>query len=128
MDGDLHLRGNHAQFKGEKQTRTGKLRTPKSKTHRLPPKVAPPAANGYNSAMLTIRCATCRTKLWKYNKLGKGEVLRCHKARIARMLEARERDGAIYCPCGQRIGLDKGSYWKMLKNAFSSSGLKVSKL
>ncbi|MBU1001537.1 MAG: hypothetical protein KKE73_03330 [Proteobacteria bacterium] len=78
--------------------------------------------------MLTIRCATCKIKLWKYNKLGKGEVLRCHKARITKMLEAQERDNAIYCPCGNRVGLDKGSYWKMIKKAFNSSGLKVSKL
>ena len=32
--------------------------------------------------MLTIRCATCKTKLWKYDKIGHGEVLRCHKVSI----------------------------------------------
>ncbi|BBD07521.1 hypothetical protein [Desulfovibrio ferrophilus] len=78
--------------------------------------------------MLTIRCANCKTKLWKYNKLGKGEVLRCHKARITKMLDAREQDGAIDCPCGSRIGIDKGTNWKMIKNAFNYSGKKVSKL
>ena len=25
--------------------------------------------------MLTIKCATCKRKLWKYEKFGKGEVL-----------------------------------------------------
>ncbi len=78
--------------------------------------------------MLLIRCSACRAKLWKYNKLGKGEVLRCHKARISRMLEAVETDNGIGCPCGQAVGLDKGSYFKMIRNAFTYSGTKVSKL
>jgi len=78
--------------------------------------------------MLTIRCAVCKTKLFKYNKLGKGEVLRCHKARVERVLAAEERDGALCCPCGARVGLDKGAYWKMVAKAFSASGQKVSKL
>lgn len=34
--------------------------------------------------MLTIRCAKCKSKLWKYDKIGQGEVLRCHKARITK--------------------------------------------
>jgi hypothetical protein len=78
--------------------------------------------------MLTIRCAVCRAKLWKYNKLGKGEVLRCHKARIARWLEGIEAAGEALCPCGNRVGIDKGTYWKMIRKAFSHSGDTVNRL
>ena len=78
--------------------------------------------------MLTIRCSACKTKLFKYEKLGKGEVLRCHKARISRMLRGEVRHGELFCPCGNRVGLDKGTYWKMVAKAFLSSGAKVTKL
>ncbi len=78
--------------------------------------------------MLTIRCSVCRTKLWKYNKRGKGEVLRCHKARIERWLDGVDAGSEVRCPCGNRVGIDKGSYWKMIKKAFTASGDKVTKL
>nr|WP_167940967.1 hypothetical protein [Desulfobaculum xiamenense] len=78
--------------------------------------------------MLTIRCARCKTKLWKYNKLGKGEVLRCHKARIERMLDAIAENGKILCPCGETIGFDKGTFYRMVRKAFVYSGEKVAKL
>ncbi|GAB6178202.1 hypothetical protein JCM16814_30930 [Desulfobaculum senezii] len=78
--------------------------------------------------MLTIRCSRCKTKLWKYNKLGKGEVLRCHKARIDKMLDAEVDGDRIRCPCGQIVGHDKGSFYKMVKKGFVYSGKKVNKL
>ncbi len=37
--------------------------------------------------MLTIKCAACKRKLWKYEKFGKGKVLRCYKSRITREYE-----------------------------------------
>lgn len=78
--------------------------------------------------MLTLRCAQCKAKLWKYNKLGKGEVVRCHKERITKMYKAIERDGKMFCPCGAVIGHDKGSHWNMVRKSFIYSGQKVSKL
>ncbi|MBF0381004.1 MAG: hypothetical protein HQL69_08295 [Magnetococcales bacterium] len=78
--------------------------------------------------MLTIKCAACRRKLWKYQKLGNGEVIRCHKARIKRMYDTNERDGKIFCACGRPIGIDKGSHFNMDRRAFTYSGKKVSKL
>ena len=75
--------------------------------------------------MLTIRCATCRQKLWKYKKLGHGEVLRCHKDRIDKLLCTPKIKGdKICCPCGRAIGIDKGSFYKMIKKAFVYSGTK----
>lgn len=78
--------------------------------------------------MLTLRCAACRRKLWKYQKVGKGEVLRCHKARITRVYEATERDGRIWCACGRAIGVDRGGHWAMIASAFTYSGTKDSSL
>ena len=78
--------------------------------------------------MLTIRCARCKKKLWKYLKIGKGEVLRCHKKRITKFLNGVERDGKIYCPfCGTPIGIDKGSFYKMIAKNFIYSGTKNNK-
>jgi len=74
--------------------------------------------------MLTIRCSACKTKLWKYDKVGSGEVLRCHKSRITRIYTMTTRNDKIYCQCGQTIGIDKGRHIKMIKKAFTYSGTK----
>lgn len=79
--------------------------------------------------MLTIRCGNCKTKLFKYVKLGKGHVLRCHKARIDRLLQAARDENRLYCPkCGQTVGLDKGTYYSMVKGGFTYSGTKANKM
>lgn len=77
--------------------------------------------------MLLIRCAACRSKLWKYTKIGQGEVLRCHKERIERMFAVFEKDGKIYCPCGKEIGIDKGTFYRMIAKAFVYKGAKLNK-
>lgn len=74
--------------------------------------------------MLTIRCAACKEKLWRYDKIGQGEVLRCHKHRIRKMYQAYERNGRIYCACGKDIGIDKGTFCKMIAKAFTYKGTK----
>ena len=75
--------------------------------------------------MLVLRCAACRKKLWRYDKIGKGEVLRCHKERIDWDYSNCSIDGdRICCACGNNIGIDKGSYYKMIDRAFTYSGTK----
>ena len=75
--------------------------------------------------MLVLRCAACRKKIWRYHKIGKGEVLRCHKERIDRDYGNCSTDGyKIRCSCGNDIGIDKGNYYKMIANAFTYSGKK----
>lgn len=76
--------------------------------------------------MLIIRCAKCKSKLWKYDKIGQGEVLRCHKARITKWYVEEEMQGnKIVCPvCKQAIGIDKGTFYKMDPNAFLYKGTK----
>jgi hypothetical protein len=74
--------------------------------------------------MLTIKCAACKRKLWKYEKIGKGEVLRCYKSRITRVYDFQQKDGKILCLCGAEIGIDKGPHIKMVKKGFVYSGMK----
>lgn len=78
-------------------------------------------------AMLTIKCSGCKTKLFKYKKIGSGKVLRCHKSRITKILNCRERQGSLVCTCGRVVGVDQGSYYKMMASTFTYSGTKVSK-
>ncbi len=76
--------------------------------------------------LLVIRCAKCKEKLWKYDKIGQGEVLRCHKARIVQWYAQMETQGyKICCPsCHQAIAIDKGSFYKMDPRAFKYNGTK----
>lgn len=75
--------------------------------------------------MLIIRCSACKSKLWRYDKIGPGEVLRCHKVRIKKMFSAVVGDnGRIYCKCGKGIAIDKGSFYKMIAKAFTYRGTK----
>ena len=74
--------------------------------------------------MLIIRCAACGRKLWRYDKIGPGEVLRCHKDRILKVFNARTGGGRISCACGRDIGIDKGSFYKMIARAFTYRGTK----
>jgi len=74
--------------------------------------------------VLVIKCAACKRKLWKYDKIGQGEVLRCHKDRITKVYGVEQEDDKIRCLCGKEIGVDKGSYIKMIGKAFTYRGTK----
>ena len=63
---------------------------------------------------MIIKCAGCKRKLWKYYKVGSGRVLRCHKRNITKMYRVVWGDNKVRCPCGMAIGIDKGSYIKMI--------------
>ena len=77
--------------------------------------------------MLTIKCSGCKQKLFKYHKIGPGQVLRCHKDRIGKRFQVQVQEGKLFCSCGRVIGRDKGRYFSMDKNAFTSSGTKTRK-
>lgn len=74
--------------------------------------------------MLTLKCAACKRKLWKYEKIGKGAVLRCYKDRITRHYAVQIDGASVQCPCGKVIGVDEGAYIKMIASAFTYSGTK----
>ncbi len=77
--------------------------------------------------MLTIRCSACKNKLWRYDKIGPGEVLRCHKERMGKIFTIKENEGKVYCSCGKVVGIDKGSFYKMIAKAFTYKGTKRSR-
>jgi len=74
--------------------------------------------------VLVIKCAVCKQKLWKYQKIGKGEVLRCYKKRIQKIYFATTNGDSVLCQCGNKVGIDKGNYIKMIRKAFIYSGTK----
>jgi len=76
--------------------------------------------------MLIIKCARCKTKLWRYLKIGKGEVIRCHKSRITKIFnEPIKKKKEIFCPnCKTKIGRDMGSFYKMIGKNFVYTGTK----
>jgi hypothetical protein len=52
-------------------------------------------------------------------------VLRCHKERIVRDFGNCVTDGQkLYCSCGNIIGIDRCSYYKMIERAFTYAGTK----
>jgi len=75
--------------------------------------------------MLVLRCARCKKKLLRYQKWGSGEVHRCHKSRIERMEGAQVDGDRLRCTCGETIGIDKGTFFKMVRKAFTYSGTKI---
>lgn len=74
--------------------------------------------------MLVIKCSACKRKLWKYDKVGQGQVLRCYKDRITKEYNLEYQGENIICLCGKSIGIDKGSSIKMIRNAFIYTGTK----
>lgn len=74
--------------------------------------------------MLTIKCAKCNRKLLKYQKIGKGRVLRCWKERIKENYSPPAK-GEIRCECGNVIGTDFGPGYKMKQKAFTYTGTKI---
>lgn len=73
--------------------------------------------------MLTIRCSKCKTKLWKYDKIGQGEVLRCHKARISKWYVEEEMQGdKIVCPACKPLVLIREASTKWIPMPFYIKG------
>jgi len=70
--------------------------------------------------MLTIKCAGCKRKIFKYKKIGKGRVLRCYKIRIAADYTVSSGD-EVKCKCGNIIGKEAG-FIRIRQSAFTYSG------
>ncbi|MCK8826768.1 hypothetical protein MWH25_03285 [Natroniella acetigena] len=81
--------------------------------------------------MLTIKCAKCKDKLLKYNKIGQGRVLKCWEEKISRIY-GKVDDGKLLCNnCGNLIGEVKTrggrNYIDMNREEFTYSGRKIPK-
>ncbi len=74
--------------------------------------------------MLIIKCAGCKSKLFKYDKVGQGGVLRCYKEKIVKYYKLVCQNEIATCQCGNKIGVDLGHCFKMISSAFIYSGTK----
>jgi len=77
--------------------------------------------------MITIKCAKCNRKIFKYLKVGKGRILRCYKSRIIKDYSIREKN-EVRCHCGNLIGIDEEKWIKMKQSSFIYSGTKIRKI
>jgi len=75
--------------------------------------------------MLTIKCSSCKSKIFKYKKIGKGRVLYCYKDRIIKDFSKRYGDKIKCRKCGKLIGIDQGGRIRMKQSAFTTSGFKI---
>ena len=72
--------------------------------------------------MVVIRCARCKQKIFKYEKIGKGRIWHCWKHRIKEDYSVH-KGTEIRCSCGNIIGITEGKWIKMKQNAFEYSGV-----
>lgn len=71
--------------------------------------------------MIVVKCSRCKTKIFKYRKIGKGHLLRCWKSRIVK--DYSVRDGyKVKCQCGNLIGIDEVKWIKMKQSSFIFHG------
>lgn len=71
--------------------------------------------------MLTIKCAKCKHKLFKYNKMGAGRLLHLWPKRIVEDKSVHEGN-EVRCRCGNLVGIDEGKFIKMKHRSFTRSG------
>ena len=76
--------------------------------------------------MLTLRCAHCKRKLLRYDKVGRGRLLRCHKTRITRVFHAVLEDDRLTCPCGSIVGKDEGGWIAIVQGSVVATGTRSS--
>ena len=56
--------------------------------------------------MITVKCATCGQKIFKYIKIGKGELLHCWPDRIVEDYALHDGRKVKCSKCGNIIGVD----------------------
>ncbi|NMG83129.1 MAG: hypothetical protein GIS02_02855 [Methanosarcinales archaeon] len=72
--------------------------------------------------MIIIKCAKCKRRIFKYQKIGEGRVLHCWNDRI--IMDYSVRDGnKVKCQCGNLIGIAEEKWVKMRQHSFIYSGV-----
>lgn len=74
--------------------------------------------------MITIKCARCKRKIFRYIKVGKGKLWHCWKDRIVEDFSIHDGKN-IKCNCGNLIGVDKEKWIKLKQDSFITSGSKT---
>jgi len=78
--------------------------------------------------MLTIKCSKCKNKLFKYEKVGSGRVLRCWKNKITRTYNIKVVEDKLFCAeCDNLIGRIDDKKVDMISEAFTYTGTKTTK-
>ncbi len=75
----------------------------------------------YYNQLITIKCAKCRMKIFKYQKIGKGKIIYCWNSRIQKDYSIREQE-LVKCNCGNLIGIMVSKGIRMKQKAFIYSG------
>ena len=80
--------------------------------------------------MLTIKCAASKTKIMKYKKIGKGQVLKCWESKIQKFYRGAVKRNQLICEeCGTVIGdikeYKQEPYVKMNAETFTFTGTKI---
>ncbi len=73
--------------------------------------------------MIVIKCSKCKSKIFKYVKMGQGQILRIYLDRIAEDNSIRV-DGEVRCQCGNVIGTESDDFIKPIKGNFTYTGRK----
>jgi hypothetical protein len=76
--------------------------------------------------MIVVKCAKCKRKIFKYQKIGKGRLWHCWKGRIVEDYSIRTGK-EIKCQCGNLIGIDDGKWIKLKQHSFIRVGTATSK-
>jgi len=74
--------------------------------------------------MLTIKCARCNQKIFRYVKIGKGKLWHCWKGRIVEDFSIHSGKN-VFCKCGNLIGVDEGKWIKLKQHSIVTSGTKM---
>lgn len=73
--------------------------------------------------MITIKCAKCKFKIFKYLKIGQGQILKIYIDRISEDNSIR-KNGEVLCKCGNVIGKEFDGFIKTRKGNFTHTGRK----
>ncbi|HDN64802.1 MAG TPA: hypothetical protein ENF23_00655 [Methanosarcinales archaeon] len=71
--------------------------------------------------MIIIKCAKCKRKIFKYQKIGKGRLWHCWNDRILRDYSVRGGN-EVKCRCGNLIGVAEERWVNMRQHSFTYSG------
>ena len=74
--------------------------------------------------MLTIKCARCKQKIFRYVKIGKGKLWHCWKGRIVEDLSIHDGKN-VFCKCGNLIGVDEDKWIKIKQHSIITLGTKM---
>jgi hypothetical protein len=76
--------------------------------------------------VIVVKCAQCKSKIFKYQKVGKGRIWHCWKDKITQDYSVRD-ENEVKCQCGNLIGIVEGKRIKMKQYSFTCSGARTRK-